>query len=192
MAQIRDLPSPPATVQVSSHWYQAPLRYPAARSMDIIDLDENTIDAEVFDSLPLKWDDVGGLEKVKLELQEPTTMSIPTILAEAIANECNANFISVKWLGESEANVRDVLDNAHCVAILKNVFLVGATNRPNQTDSTLLRPRRLDDLHIYLWMGAEPHDRPQVSLDFLPNRTHGDCQQAVKLTTIELDIHQAL
>ncbi|KAJ7469370.1 AAA-domain-containing protein [Mycena galericulata] len=190
MAQIRDLPSPPATVQVSSHWYQAPLRYPAARSMDIIDLDENTIDAEVFDSLPSSRSLKYGMSLSNGLLFYGGTGK--TILAEAIANECNANFISVKWLGESEANVRDVLDNAHCVAILKNVFLVGATNRPNQTDSTLLRPRRLDDLHIYLWMGAEPHDRPQVSLDFLPNRTHGDCQQAVKLTTIELDIHQAL
>lgn len=40
-----------------------------------------------------------------------------TLLAKAIANECQANFISVKgpelltmWFGESEANVRDVFD----------------------------------------------------------------------------------
>ena len=42
-----------------------------------------------------------------------------TFLAKAIANECQANFISVKgpelltmWFGESEANVRDIFDKA--------------------------------------------------------------------------------
>jgi hypothetical protein len=46
-----------------------------------------------------------------------------TLLAKAIANECQANFISVKgpelltmWFGESEANVRDVFDKV-CVEI---------------------------------------------------------------------------
>jgi ATP-dependent Zn protease len=40
-------------------------------------------------------------------------------LAKAIANECQANFISVKgpelltmWFGESEANVREIFDKA--------------------------------------------------------------------------------
>ena len=40
-----------------------------------------------------------------------------TLLAKAIANECQANFISIKgpelltmWFGESEANVRDIFD----------------------------------------------------------------------------------
>ena len=42
-----------------------------------------------------------------------------TLLAKAIANECEANFISVKgpellimWFGESEANVREIFDKA--------------------------------------------------------------------------------
>jgi transitional endoplasmic reticulum ATPase len=46
-----------------------------------------------------------------------------TLLAKAIANECQANFISVKgpelltmWFGESEANVRDVFDKV-CVVL---------------------------------------------------------------------------
>ncbi|KAK7000820.1 P-loop containing nucleoside triphosphate hydrolase protein [Favolaschia claudopus] len=39
--------------------------------MDLIDFDENTIDAETVVEVPtVKWDDVGGLEKVKQELQE--------------------------------------------------------------------------------------------------------------------------
>ena len=69
--------------------------------MDLIDLDEDTIDAEVLDSLgvtmenfrfalgtsnpsalcetvvevpTVTWDDIGGLDKVKLELQELTTL----------------------------------------------------------------------------------------------------------------------
>ena len=46
-----------------------------------------------------------------------------TLLAKAIANECQANFISIKgpelltmWFGESEANVRDVFDKARSAA----------------------------------------------------------------------------
>ena len=42
-----------------------------------------------------------------------------TLLAYSIANECYANFISLKgpalltlWFGESEANVREILDKA--------------------------------------------------------------------------------
>ena len=117
--------------------------------MDLIDLDEDTIDAEVLDSLgvtmenfrfalgtsnpsalretvvevpTVTWDDVGGLEKVKQELQETVQYPVEhpekflkygmspskgvlfygppgtgkTMLAKAIANECNANFISIK------------------------------------------------------------------------------------------------
>ena len=42
-----------------------------------------------------------------------------TLMAKAVANECSANFISIKgpqlltmYFGESEANVRDVFDKA--------------------------------------------------------------------------------
>lgn len=117
--------------------------------MDLIDLDEDTINAEVLDSLgvtlenfrftlgtsepsalretvvevpTVTWDDVCGLDKVKLELQETVRYPVDhpekfikygmspskgvlfygppgtgkTLLAKAIANECNANFISIK------------------------------------------------------------------------------------------------
>merc|ERR1712158_337003 len=140
--------------------------------MDLIDLEDETIDAEVLDSLAVTmadfryamgkstpsairecvvevptvtWADVGGLENVKRELQELVQYPVEhpekflkfgmmpsrgvlfygpqgcgkTLLAKAIANECQANFISIKgpelltmWFGESEANVRDVFDKA--------------------------------------------------------------------------------
>ena len=95
------------------------------------------------------WDDIGGLEGVKRELQELVQYPVEhpekflqfgmqpsrgvlfygppgcgkTLLAKAIANECQANFISVKgpelltmWFGESEANVRDIFDKARSAA----------------------------------------------------------------------------
>ena len=46
-----------------------------------------------------------------------------TLLAKAVANECGANFISIKgpelltmWFGESEANVRELFDKARAAA----------------------------------------------------------------------------
>jgi transitional endoplasmic reticulum ATPase len=93
----------------------------------------------------VRLEDIGGLEKVKMELQETVQYPVEhpdkfekfgmspskgvlfygppgcgkTLLAKAIANECQANFISIKgpelltmWFGESEANVRDVFDKA--------------------------------------------------------------------------------
>ena len=91
----------------------------------------------------VSWHDIGGLESVKRELQELVQYPVEhpdkflkfgmtpskgvlfygppgcgkTLLAKAIANECQANFISIKgpelltmWFGESEANVRDIFD----------------------------------------------------------------------------------
>jgi len=284
----------------------------------LIDLDEDTIDAEVLDSLgvtmdnfrfalgtsspsalretvvevpTVTWDDVGGLDKVKLELQETVQYPVEhpekflkygmspskgvlfygppgtgkTLLAKAIANECNANFISIKgpelltmWFGESEANVRDVFDKARAAApcvmffdeldsiakarggsgaggdgggagdrvlnqILtemdgmnakKNVFIIGATNRPDQIDPALLRPGRLDQL-IYIPLPDEPSRlsilqaclkkspvSPEVDLSFLAKNTHGFsgadlteiCQRAAKLAireSIDADIRAA-
>merc|ERR1719482_1946130 len=98
-----------------------------------------------------------------------------TLLAKAIANECQANFISIKgpelltmWFGESESNVRELFDKAGGDAggagdrvinqILtemdgmnskKSVFIIGATNRPDIIDPAVLRPGRLDQL-IYI------------------------------------------
>ncbi|KAI8524110.1 hypothetical protein RHMOL_Rhmol13G0124200 [Rhododendron molle] len=140
--------------------------------MDVIDLEDDSIDAEILNSMAVSnehfhtalgtsnpsalretvvevpnvsWEDVGGLENVKRELQETVQYPVEhpekfekfgmspskgvlfygppgcgkTLLAKAIANECQANFISIKgpelltmWFGESEANVREIFDKA--------------------------------------------------------------------------------
>lgn len=176
-----------------------------------------------------------------------------TLLAKAIASECKANFISVKgpelitmWVGESEANIREVFDKARgaapCVIFFdeldsiakprssnagssdaldrvinqlltemdgmnqkKNVFVIGATNRPDHIDPALMRPGRLDQL-IYIPLPdfasrisiltasllKTPIDK-SVSLERIAEITHGFsgadlneiCQRACKLAVRE-------
>lgn len=284
--------------------------------MDLIDLEEDSIDAEVLNSLAVtqdnfkwalgqsnpsalretvvevpnvSWNDIGGLENVKRELQELVQYPVEhpekflkfgmtpsrgvlfygppgcgkTLLAKAIANECQANFISIKgpelltmWFGESEANVREVFDKARqaapCVLFFdeldsiaksrggggggdaggasdrvinqvltemdgmgakKNVFIIGATNRPDIIDPAVLRPGRLDQL-IYIPLPDEKSRlnifkaalrkspiSKDVDIDFLAKTTHGFsgadlqeiCQRACKLAireSIDKDIRR--
>merc|ERR1711975_28833 len=178
----------------------------------------------------VSWADIGGLESVKRELKELVQYPVEhpekfekfgmspsrgvlfygppgcgkTLMAKAVANECQANFISVKgpelltmWFGESEANVRELFEKARAAApcvlffdeldsiasarggssgdgggaadrvinqILteidgvgakKNVFIIGATNRPDIIDPALMRPGRLDQL-VYIPLPDEP------------------------------------
>jgi transitional endoplasmic reticulum ATPase len=219
--------------------------------MHLIDIDGDYIDAAVLESMAVtqdhfkhaldttnpsslretvveipdvKWEDIGGLEDVKKNLQEMILYPLEhpdkfhkfgmnpskgvlfygppgcgkTLLAKAVANECSANFISIKgpelltmWFGESESNVREVFDKARAsspcvlffdeldsigtsrgssmgdaggagdrvinqllteidgVGVKKNLFFIGATNRPDILDDALLRPGRLDQL-IYI------------------------------------------
>merc|ERR1719219_2295164 len=273
------------------------------KKMDLIDLEDDEIDAEVLDSLAVtnddfkwalknsnpsalretvvevpnvSWDDIGGLRDTKRELQELVQYPVEhpekflkfgmtpskcvlfygppgcgkTMLAKAIANECQANFISVKgpelltmWFGESESNVRDIFDKARqaapCVLFFdeldsiaksrggshgdaggasdrvinqmltemdgmgskKNVFIIGATNRPDILDGAIMRPGRLDQL-IYIPLPDEESRisilkanlrktpiAKDVDLDFLASSTKGFsgadlteiCQRACKL-----------
>ncbi|KAK6152380.1 hypothetical protein DH2020_015015 [Rehmannia glutinosa] len=145
--------------------------------MDVIDLEDDTIDAEILNSMAvtnehfhtalgtsnpsaltlLKCPTLAG--KTSEASRMSSTVQYPvehpekfekfgmspskgvlfygppgcgkTLLAKAIANECQANFISVKgpelltmWFGESEANVREIFDKARqsapCVLFLMN------------------------------------------------------------------------
>ena len=257
--------------------------------MDIIDIEDDTIDAEVLDAMAVTqehfrfaqgstnpsslretvveipdvtWDDIGGLEDVKKNLQEMILYPIDhpekfhkfgmspskgvlfygppgcgkTLLAKAVANECSSNFVSIKgpelltmWFGESEANVRDVFDKARaaapCVLFFdeldsvgiargggggggdaggasdrvlnqlltemdgvgskKNLFFIGATNRPDILDEALIRPGRLDQL-IYIPLPDKPSRvnvlkavtrkspiADNISYDFLAELTEG-------------------
>ena len=179
---------------------------------------------EVLVEVPdVTWDDVGGLEEVKQELQEAVEWPLKypmvfeklqtkppkgillfgppgtgkTLLAKAVANESECNFISVKgpellskWVGESEKGVREIFRKARQAAPsiiffdevdalvpkrgtymgsshvtesvvsqilteldgleeLKNVTVIGATNRPDMLDPALMRPGRMER-HIYV------------------------------------------
>lgn len=97
----------------------------------------------------IKWNDIGGLESLKSELREAVELPLlnpdvfsrlgirapkgfllygppgtgKTLLAKAVANESNANFISVKgpevlskWVGDSEKAVREIFKKAKQVS----------------------------------------------------------------------------
>jgi transitional endoplasmic reticulum ATPase len=129
---------------------------------------------EVLVEVPnIKWDDIGGLENAKQELKEAVEWPLKypelfkqvnikppggillygppgtgkTLLAKAVANESNANFISVKgpellskWVGESEKHVREMFRKARQVAPAVLFF--------DEIDS--LAPRRggIGDSHV--------------------------------------------
>ena len=175
---------------------------------------------EVLVELPkISWDHIGGLDDAKGEVKESvewplsnpdrfTRLGIEppsgvllygppgtgkTLMAKAVANETNANFISVrgpqllsKWVGESEKAIRQTFRKARQVSPtviffdeldslapsrggevgsnvservvnqllteldgledMKNVMVIGATNRPDMIDPALIRSGRFDRL----------------------------------------------
>ena len=116
--------------------------------------------------------------------------------------------------GASDRVLNQILTEMDGMNAKKNVFIIGATNRPDQIDPALLRPGRLDQL-IYIPRPDEPSRlsilkaalrkspvAPDVDLTFLAKHTHGFsgadlteiCQRAAKLAiraSIEADIRKA-
>src|SRR5881628_2839530 len=120
---------------------------------------------EVLVEVPdIKWDDIGGLEDVKEELREAIEWPLKyqelftqmdakppkglllygppgtgkTLLARAVANESEANFISIKgpellskWVGESEKGVREVFRKARqaapCIIFFDEIDAIAPT-----------------------------------------------------------------
>src|SRR5487761_346598 len=214
---------------------------------------------EVLVEVPnVHWSDIGGLSEVKKELEESVEWPLKyrdvfdyahtkpakgillygppgtgkTLLAKAIANESEANFISVKgpellskWVGESERSVREIFHKARQAAPsiifmdeldslvptrggagdsqvtervtsqilteldgleeLRDVVIIGATNRPDMIDPALLRPGRFDKLLYVPTPGLEARKEilaihlkgkplaKDISIDDLAARTEG-------------------
>lgn len=115
--------------------------------------------------------------------------------------------------GASDRVLNQILTEMDGMNSKKNVFIIGATNRPDHIDSALLRPGRLDQL-IYIPLPDEPSRisilkaalknsplAPDVNLEFLAKNTHGFsgadlteiCQKAAKFAiraSIENDIRK--
>jgi len=178
---------------------------------------------EVAVEIPnVRWEDIGGLDRVKQQLKESIEWSIKyphlfketgirapkgvllygppgtgkTLLAKAVATESGVNFLTVKgpellnkYVGESERGVRKIFKKARQVAPsiiffdeldslvpkrgqdygtdvtekvvaqllseidgvsdLKDVMIIGSTNRPDLLDEALMRPGRFDKI-IYV------------------------------------------
>ncbi|RLG59409.1 MAG: AAA family ATPase, partial [Candidatus Hydrothermarchaeota archaeon] len=120
---------------------------------------------EVFIEVPnVRWEDIGGLEQAKQELREAVEWPLKypkafqkigirppkgilifgppgcgkTLLAKAVANESEANFISVKgpevlskWVGESERAIREIFKKARqaapCIIFFDEIDSISST-----------------------------------------------------------------
>ena len=113
--------------------------------------------------------------------------------------------------GAGDRVLNQILTEMDGMNAKKNVFVIGATNRPDQIDPALLRPGRLDQL-IYIPLPDEPSRvsilkaalkrspvSKSVDLNFIAKNTHGFsgadltevCQRAAKLAiraSIEADM----
>jgi len=87
--------------------------------------------------------------------------------------------------GASDRVINQILTEMDGMGAKKNVFIIGATNRPDIIDSAILRPGRLDQL-IYIPLPDEPSRisilranlrktpiSQEVNLDYLAKVTHG-------------------
>ncbi|MDM7938938.1 MAG: CDC48 family AAA ATPase [Methanothrix sp.] len=213
---------------------------------------------EILVEVPnVSWQDIGGLEGVKQLLVEAVEWPLrnadsfrrlgldapkgillygppgtgKTMLAKAVANESEANFISVKgsallskWYGESEKKVEEIFRKARQVAPsiifldeldalvpvrggaagephvtervvnqllsemdgleeLREVVVIGATNRPDIIDPALLRPGRFDELIMVPVPDKESRKKIlQVHLQKAPLAEDVDIDELIDLT----------
>lgn len=139
---------------------------------------------EVFVEKPsVKWGDIGGLEELKRELQEAVELPLKkpeifekmgirtikgillygppgtgkTLLAKAVANETEANFISIsgaqvltKYVGESEKTVRELFRKARmaapCVLFIDEIDAVAPRRSGSGEGGTMVTERVVDTL----------------------------------------------
>jgi transitional endoplasmic reticulum ATPase len=137
---------------------------------------------EVYVEKPtVKWTDIGGLAEIKREIQEAVELPLKkpevfekmgirmikgillygppgtgkTLLAKAVANECEANFISIsgaqvltKYVGESEKTVREIFKKARqaspCVLFIDEIDAI-ATKRTGHGDGGTMVTERIVD-----------------------------------------------
>uniref|UniRef100_A0A8C9NPP6 Transitional endoplasmic reticulum ATPase n=4 Tax=Passeriformes TaxID=9126 RepID=A0A8C9NPP6_SERCA len=225
------------------------------KKMDLIDLEDETIDAEVMNSLAVTmddfrwalsqsnpsalretvvevpqvtWEDIGGLEDVKRELQELVQVRVSnrffpsqkigvSVLLARQAAPCVLFFDELDSIakarggnigdggGAADRVINQILTEMDGMSTKKNVFIIGATNRPDIIDPAILRPGRLDQL-IYIPLPDEKSRvailkanlrkspvAKDVDLDFLAKMTNGFsgadlteiCQRACKLAIRE-------
>src|SRR3990167_2336001 len=154
-----------------------------------ITLNPKAVEVSEEKVLEVTYEDVGGIEEevtkvremVELPLKHPEIFeklgiqppagvllhgapgSGKTLLAKAVANESEANFILVngpeimnKFYGESERKIRSIFEEAERRVVSQlltqmdglkkrgKVVVIGATNRPNAIDPALRRPGRFD------------------------------------------------
>ena len=139
---------------------------------------------EVFVERPsVKWEDIGGLQEIKREIQEAVELPLKkpeafekmgirpikgillygppgtgkTLLAKAVANETEANFISIsgaqvltKYVGESEKTVREMFKKARmaapCVLFIDEIDAIAARRVGNGETGTLVIERIVDTM----------------------------------------------
>ena len=128
---------------------------------------------EVFVEIPnVRWSDIGGLEELKQELRETIEWPLKyksvfdyananppkgvfiygppgtgkTLIAKAVANESEANFISIKgpellskWVGESEKGIREIFRKARqaapCIIFFDEIDAIAPTRGGDSSDS---------------------------------------------------------
>nr|XP_031309000.1 spermatogenesis-associated protein 5-like protein 1 isoform X6 [Camelus dromedarius] len=142
------------------------------------------------DIKPVDWEQIGGLEDVKLKLKQSIEWPLKfprqfvrmgltqpkgvllygppgcakTTLVRALATSCHCSFVSVSGADLFSSFVGDsenILSQLEFQEVFNsNVMIVAATNRPNVLDDALLRPGRLDKI-IYI---PPPDEKGRLSI----------------------------